>query len=552
MSLLFGPRQTGGSLTWKNRTFAAIITAVACSGLLAGPSEAERPNILLIVADDLGFADLGVHGSEIRTPNIDALADEGLLFTNFHTAPMCAPTRAMLLSGNNNHVAGVARQHPSGLPEIHLPGYEGYLSDRIMPFPQLLRDSGYHTYITGKWHLGTTEERSALHAGFERSFVLADGAGNHWDSKGFANRLSIYHADGKLTDYPDGQYSTAVYTDRLIQFIDSHQDEEQPFFAFAAYTSPHWPLQVPEDELDRYRGVYDAGYDVLREKNFSALKARGVIPQDSTLPPRNDAITPWDELSDEGQKREVKKMELYAAMVENLDDHIGRLINHLKSRGLYENTLVIFMSDNGAASLDFYHEEPYRDYIQTNYDNRFENMGNSDSWVSYGPQWAEAGSAPFKRYKAHVYEGGIRAPLIIGGAGVKAAESFNGEYLTVMDIAPTLLELAGVGYPEDESVVPMLGASFRSLLAGHPGPVHDRDYVTTLSHRGRSFVRRGKWKIVADPRPFDEANFELYDIDSDPGEITDLSVAFPEVREELILLWRDQRKALGVVLPSDL
>jgi arylsulfatase len=534
-------------------TLAFLLASVLASASAAQePVQDQRPNILLIVADDLGFADLGVHGSNIRTPNIDALAAKGIIFSRFHTAPLCAPTRAMLLSGNNNHVAGMARQHPDGLVMEHLPGYEGHLSERIAPLPRLLRDAGYQTYTAGKWHLGTEQSNSAQAAGFERSFNLVDGAGNHWDAAGFENRASIYRSDGVLADYPDGEYSTAVYTDRLINFIDKGKENGKPFFVFAAYTSPHWPLQVPGDELDRYQGVYDQGYDILREKNFTALKSAGIIPASSELPPRNDDITRWRDLSAQEQKVEARKMELYAAMVENLDGHIGRLLDYLKASGLYENTLLVFMSDNGAAAEDFYDHEEYRDYIQARYDNRYENMGQPDSWVSYGPQWAEAGSAPFKRYKGHVYEGGIAAPMIVAGAGVKVPAGINSSYVTLMDLAPTFLELAGAEYPADGSVAPMLGESMLALLAGQSTVVHAEDYVTTLSHRGRSFIRKGQWKLVHDRRPFDEGGFELYDLQSDPGESNNLAEKFPEKREELVALWREKRTELGIVLPQDL
>ena len=531
---------------------AVLIWAAVPACTANEPSDDLRPNILLIVADDLGYADLGVHGSDIRTPNIDALADEGILFTRFHTAPMCAPTRAMLLSGNNNHVAGMARQHPGEFLQAYLPGYEGHLSDRIAPLPKLLRDVGYHTYIAGKWHLGTEEENSPLAAGFERSFNLVDGAGNHWDATGFEDRPSIYRENGVLADYPDGEYSTAVYTDRLISFIDQQKADGKPFFVFAAYTSPHWPLQVPEAELNRYKGVYDQGYDVQRDKNFKAMKVAGIVSSSSELPPRNDAIPAWESLGSEEQKNESRKMELYAAMVENLDGHIGRLLEYLKKHDLYENTLIVFMSDNGAAAEDFYDHPDFRDYIQARYNNRYENMGQPDSWVSYGPQWAEASSAPFKRHKGHVYEGGIVAPMIIAGHGVKTQAKINSAYVTLLDMAPTFLSIAGAQYPADGSVAPLLGENMQALLAGETTAVHADDYVTTLSHRGRSFVRKGNWKIVQDERPFDEDKFELYDLGSDPGETANLAADNPDILEALITLWQTQRSELGIVLPSDL
>jgi arylsulfatase len=507
----------------------------------------ERPNILLIVADDLGYADLSVHGSDIQTRNIDALAAEGRLFTQFHTAPLCAPTRAMLLSGNNNHVAGMARQHRGSLAGHLVPGYEASLSDRIAPLPRLLRDAGYHTYTVGKWHLGLTAETSPHAAGFSRSFSLLDGAGTHFDDVGFFEGGSTYWEDRAFSEYPVGRYSTEVYTDRLIEFIDSNKHDGKPFFAFAAYTSPHWPLQVPDEYLDLYAGQYDDGYDALRENNFAALKTAGIIPSESSLPPRNDAITPWEELSVDEQRRESRKMELYASMVDNLDDHIGRLLEHLKKTGLYENTLIVFMSDNGAAGEDFYNEGPYTEYVQAHFDNAYETMGTAVSFVSYADPWAEAGSAPFMRRKTYTREGGIVAPMIIAGPGVANIGTIDSVYVTIMDLAPTFLEFVGAQYPDDGSVRPMLGESMLSFLAGEIETVHSKDYVTALYHGGQ-----GDWKISNLEPPFDENDFELFNLSADPGETNNLAESHADKYEELLQLWRDKRKELGIILPQDL
>ncbi|HEX6133192.1 MAG TPA: arylsulfatase [Longimicrobiales bacterium] len=511
----------------------------------------DRPNILLLVADDLGYTDTGAFGSDIRTPNIDRLAAEGILFTNFHTAPMCAPTRAMLLTGNNNHVAGMGNQLAG--PEIAgTPGYEGHLSARVAPFPRLLRAAGYHTYSTGKWHLGDTRERSPVAAGFERSYQLTHGAANHFNSVGFFEGGSLYREDGEEVEYPAGTYTTELFTDRLIGFIESQLDDGRPFFAFAAFTSPHWPLQVPEEWLDRYRGRYDEGYDVLRERNFERLKAKGIVPQDAKLPPRNDAITPWDSLDAEQRRIEARKMELYAAMVENLDHHIGRVLDRLEERGVYDNTLIVFMSDNGAGAEDFYHTGPFVEYVQAHYDNSYENMGRPDSWVSYGPQWAQAGAAPFSRYKGYTREGGIAAPLIVAGPMVAQRGSISRAYATVMDLAPTFVELAGATYPDDGSVRPMEGESMAALLAGEASAVHDADYVTTLLHGGRAFIRRGPWKLVTLEPPVDESAFELFNVDDDPGETTNLAAVHPDIHRELLELWRTERARLGIVLPQEI
>jgi len=540
------------------RRFAVIVALISCVTLASsrcsrGVDQSTRPNLLLIVADDLGYADLGAYGGDIRTPNIDALARAGVLFTQFHTAASCAPARAMLLSGNNNHVAGMGQQSTVR----PFPGYENHLSDRVAPLPRLLAEAGYHTYTVGKWHLGTAEEHSPKAAGFERSFNLLQGGGNHFNAVGFSAGGSTYREDGQLVEWPEGRYSTDLYTDRLIEFIDSN-DDGRPFFAFAAYTSPHWPLQVPEPELDRYKGRYDAGYDVLRAARFASLKQAGIIPQSSTLPPRNDAIRPWDDLTPDEQRAEARKMELYAAMVANLDAHVGRLVEHLKQRGLYDNTLIVFMADNGAAGEDFYNQGPFVDYIRSNYDNRYEDMGHATSFVSYGPQWAEAGSAPFSRYKGYTREGGIVAPMIVRGPGVDGAGRKTSAYLTVMDIAPTFIELAGASYPSDGSVRPMLGASLVPIFTGTGDEVHDDAYVTVFLQGARAYVRQGRWKIsnLVEPlewgtdadRLFDESTFELFDVIADPGETTNLAEREPERFAEMLRLWRERRAALGILL----
>ena len=529
---------------WTSASFAA--------------AETGRPNILLIVADDLGYADLGVYGSDIDTPNIDALAASGMLFTQFHTAPMCAPTRAMLLSGNNNHVAGMGRQGRTGLSGIPMAGYENSLSDRIVPFPRLLQDAGYDTYTVGKWHLGSQPESSPHAAGFSRSFILLEGAGTQFDARGFFEGGSSYREGEELTEYPVGRYSTDFYTDKLIEYIDADKDSGKPFFAFAAYTSPHWPLQVPDEYLDLYSGHYDDGYDALREQRFDSLKEARIIPSDSELPPRNQSVRPWEDLSADEQKYESRKMELYASMLDNLDDHVGRLISYLRENNLYDNTMIVFMSDNGAADEDYFNVSPgsengaWGEYLRATFDNVYEKMGTAASFVSYGPQWAEAGSAPFQRRKGYTREGGIVAPMIISGNGVSAAGVIDTTYATVMDLAPTFLQIAGATYPDDGSVSPMLGESMQDYLAGKSDTVHDDDYLTILSHKGRAYVRQGQWKIVTTERPFDESKFELYDVVADPGEIYNLAESEPEKLAELIAIWRNERKELGIVLPEDL
>lgn len=537
--------------------FTLILWSSAAIFLLSGMANAqvtkdERPNILLLIADDLGYADVGAYGGDIETPNIDSIAERGILFTQFHTAPLCSQTRAMLLSGNNNHVAGVGLQGAVGLVGLPFPGFEASLSSRISPLPRILNDAGYHTYTVGKWHLGRTLEKSPHAAGFSRAFNLLEGSGSHFDATGIRTGGSTYREDTEMVEWPEGRYSTDLYTDRLIEFIGEDKDDNKPFFAMVSYTSPHWPLQVPDEYLDLYAGRYDDGYDALRLRRFDSLKEAGIIPMSSTIAPRNDENAPWESLSPEKQRRESREMELYASMVDNLDDHIGRLITYLKKNDLYDNTLIVFMSDNGAAGKDYYERGRFHEYVSTHYDNAYEKMGTAASFVSYDQEWAAAGSAPFHRYKGYSREGGIVAPIIIAGPGVASAGLINPTYMTVMDLAPTFIEIAGAHYPDDGSVVPMLGESAKGLLAGVTTNIHDDDYVTAAYNAGRAYLRQGNWKIANLEAPFDEADFELFDLSADPGESTNLAEDEPEKYAALIDLWRVERWRLGIVLPQDL
>ena len=314
-------------------------------------------------------------------------------------------------------------------------------------------------------------------------------------------------------------------------------------------------MQLPEGELDRYAGRYKQGYDQLRKKNFESLKAAGIIPPSSALPPRNETVNPWHELEPQQQRRESRKMELYAAMVSNLDNHVGRLIEYLKAKGLYDNTLIIFMSDNGAAAEDFFGDPKwgdYYEYTQAHYDSAFETMGHPNSFISYGKPWAEAGSAPFQRHKGYTREGGIIAPMIIAGKGVDKRGVKSSAYLTVMDLAPTFLELAGIDYPAGGIVQPMRGESINKFLAGDIEKVHDENYVTLHSHGGRAMIRQGKWKLTNLNPPFNEAGLELFNLEIDPGETNNLANTEADKYLEMLELWRVERKALGIVLPQDL
>ena len=518
----------------------------------AQAKENTRPNILLIVADDLGYADLGCYGGDIKTSNIDLLAAKGLLFTNFHTAPLCAPTRSMILSGNDNHVAGMGSMFSvKGTPREGKPGYEHHLADRIVTVAQLLKDGGYQTYMAGKWHLGSEDSYIPFAKGFEKSFALLNGGANHFNNNQiFVNEPPEYRLDKQTVLYPDGKFSTDVYTDKIIEYIKNGK-KDNPFFAYLTYTAPHWPLQVPADDIDKYKGKYDMGYDSLRVIRFNRQKAMGIVPASAMPGPRNPAIKPWIQLSAEQKKIESRKMELYAAMVDNLDKHIGQLIQFLKDFKQFDNTVIVFMSDNGAAAEDFYNDTGgFGPFLREHYDNSYENMGKPSSFVSYGPQWAQAGAAPFKLFKAYATEGGIVTPLIILGKYVKRKPGRQKVFLNVMDLAPTFLELADIKYPEiynNKKITPMLGESFLSFISGKTNIIHHADYIYGLEHDGQCLLIKGSWKITNITKPFDESAFALYNLAVDPGETKDLSKSNPSKFKEMMKGWEIFKKKVGVI-----
>jgi arylsulfatase len=521
----------------------------------ASPPTPARPNVLLIVADDLGYTDLGVLGSEIRTPHLDALARSGLLLTSFLVSPTCSPTRAMLLSGADTHpaglgtMAGTADDNQKGRP-----GYEGFLSDRVVSVATLLRDAGYHTYMAGKWHLGMDEHQGPHRRGFERSFALLPGGASHFaDAAGLFEKhpQAPYREDGREVGLPAGFYSTAHYTDKLIEYIRGGLADGRPFFAYAAYTSPHWPLQLPDAELDRYRGAYDQGYDALRVRRFESAKRLGVVSA-AAVPQRTPFARAWDALAPEQKRREVRAMELYAAMVENLDHHVGRLLQALRDCGRYDDTLVLFFPDNGAEGNQIGRMETNADWIPKRFDNSLANLGRVNSYAWLGPAWAQA-VTPFRLWKAFPTEGGVRVPAIVRwGAGER--RGLESAVVTVKDVAPTLLELAGARHPgasfEGRAVAPLEGRSMLPFLRGDTATVHGSDFTMGWELFGRRALRRGDWKIVWLFEPYGPARWGLFDLASDPLESKDLAGTHEDELAELLRAWDEYAVRNGVILPT--
>jgi len=516
----------------------------------------DRPNILLIVVDDMGYSDVGAFGGEIRTPHIDGLARSGVLFTEFYVGQSCSPTRSMLMSGNDHHVAGLGNMAEAMLPnQVGQPGYEGYLNDRVVSVASLLHDAGYHTYMAGKWHLGEEPERDPFERGFEQSFTLLQGGASHFDDEWmmYVDYTPTYRENGVRVHVPSGFYSTEFYTDKVIEYIDGQQDD-RPFFAYLSFAAVHDPLHLPDDWLDKYAGEYDMGYEALRQQRLARQKELGLVPVETRLTPRLPMAPAWADLTPEQQRRQARRMEIYAAMVENVDFNVGRVLNHLRDTGRYENTLVVFFSDNGANGAEM-HQYPGTDegWVERNSDNRFENWGRPFSRIAQGLGWAQASSTPFRLFKVFIAEGGIRSPLIVAGPGVTGSDEMATAFTHVMDIAPTFLAIAGAEYPsryEGRDVLPMRGRSLVPLLAGRSNAVRDDDEPVGWEFLGWRALRMGRWKATWIAAPFGVSDWELFDLAVDPGEAHDLADQHPEILQRLVAAWESYADDVGVVLPE--
>ncbi len=542
---------------------AATLVAACVSSCSIDTNEPEKnaqtpPNVLLVVIDDLGFTDLGSYGSEIRTPNLDDLARDGLRFSSFYVSPNCAPTRSMLLSGMDHHLSG------NGTMLEHIaenqrgrPGYEGRLGTNVASLPEVLRQSGYRTYMAGKWHLGADEDSSPAARGFDRSFALLLGGASHFSDKmGLVGRFADapYREDGELVEHlPNGFYSTIFYTDKIIEYVENDRNRAEPFFAYLSYTAVHWPLQVPEEAMDLYAGTYDQGYDALRDQRVNGVVERGILPGSLAPSPGSPTVQPWDSLDESAKRVQSKKMEIYAAMLELVDDNFGRLIKYLQEAGELENTLVIVMSDNGAEGNNRFNLGG-DDWIERTFDHSYEQMGREGSYVYYGPGWAQASASPFRLWKAHPSEGGIRAPLIASGSSVKGAGSVSHSIATVKDIMPTILDIAGVEPPvktfEGREVLPMKGRSMKRLLAGSTTKVHSDEEVFGWEIFGGRAVRYQDWKLVWVAGPNGQEKWELFNLAKDPGETKNLALEMPSIFQEMKLRWLQYSVDNNVILPE--
>lgn len=459
-----------------------------------------------------------------------------------------------------------------------MPGHEGYLNERVVALPELLRDEGYLTLMAGKWHLGLTPERFPAKRGFERSFAHLPACSNHYAYEPqlqgqdripefmTMSYIALHCEDGEyVRKLPDGWYSSDGYGDKMLSYLKDRKEkaDDRPFFAYFPFTAPHWPLQAPDEYIAHYKGVYDDGPDALRLRRLQRMQDLGLCPKDvEPHPVVADEVKTWANMTDIEKAKSSKAMEVFAAMVECIDHNVGKVVDYLEETGELDNTFVCFMSDNGAegAAYEAYPivQSTMLKHLEQYYNNSLENLGRGDSFIWYGPRWAQAATAPSRLYKAFTTEGGVRVPFLAKfpqGSESRVKDAGAGgithTFSTVMDLAPTILEMAGVKHPaptyQGREVVPMRGLSMVPFLQGASTSIHPADFINGWELCGRAAVRQGDWKIVFIPKPKGPEKWQLYNLAKDPGEVHDLSEQDPERLERMVKMWDQYVLETGVI-----
>jgi arylsulfatase/uncharacterized sulfatase len=514
-----------------------------------------RPNIVVLVADDWGFTDLGAFGGEIDTPNLNALAMRGTRFTNFHTAASCSPTRSMLLTGVDNHLNGVGNLREA-MPREHLgkPGYLGSLNRNVVTVATLLQDSGYRTYITGKWNVGSEAHNLPNQRGFDRSIIQGDTGSDNWvpTQRYLPHSASVeWFEDGKPARMPAEFYSSTYFVDRMIGYLKTDApkagDAAKPFFAYLGFQANHVPIQAPKAFVDKYRGKYQAGWDALREQRRKRAAELGIISQDAAMG-RMPTTGDWNALSAADKLFQQRQMEIYAAMADAMDHEVGRLIAHLRDTGEYDNTVFVFLSDNGAEGNDY---KDAQIWLITQYSQDVDRLGGKGAYGIPGPSWASASVSPLMGYKFYASEGGIRVPMVISGVPGARKPQVARALTHVTDIAPTLLELAAVALPagsyKGQDVQAMSGKSLVGLVRGETtsvrGPLESLGYELS----GNLALFRGDLKLTKNSPPAGDNEWHLFNIHTDPGETRDLQFDQPLVFQAMLEDYKAYASAHGVL-----
>jgi len=528
----------------KKRIQSEIIPAIGTLVLtITGCSTervAEKPNIVLIMADDMGYSDIGCFGSEIRTPNLDRLAEQGIRMTQFYNASRSCPTRASLLTGLYQHQAGVGDM----VSDLGYPSYQGYLNDHCVTLAEALKASGYNTYMSGKWHVGGRPEVHPLKRGFERYFGLIDGAGSYFERRAYRvnQQPPRWMLDSIDYDPPEtGFYLTDAITDYAISFLQDGQINGNPFFLYLPYTAPHWPLHALPEDIARYRGKYLKGWDTLREERYWRLMEMGIIDGSVRLSPRDEMAPEWNNLSDEDKDMWDLRMAVYAAMIDRMDQNIGKVVNYLEETGKLKNTLIIFLADNGGC------HEPIKN--RGNYLPTTAETGTRESFDAYEYPWANASNTPFRMFKHWVHEGGIASPFIAFYPGMIKGGIISHQPGHIIDIMPTFIELAGGVYPKNHNGKTIKPTEGISLVPVFKGKSLQRANPLFWEHEGNRALRDGDWKLVSaydySSRKFKE--WELYDLKNDRSELTDLSDKHPDIKKRMIEEYDKWADRAGVV-----
>jgi arylsulfatase A-like enzyme len=507
-----------------------------CLGDVAAAATKPRPNIVVLVADDWGFSDLGAFGSEIATPNLDALAHRGMRFSNFHVAAECSPTRAMLMTGVDSHRTGVGAMRES-VPQEHLgkPGYLTVLNQNVVTMSSLLQDSGYRTYAVGKWHVGKEAHNLPPARGFDHSLVQGDSGSDNWETGKRYLALSdkvYWFEDGKEAVMPREFYSSEFYVDKAIAYLRSGEKSDRPFYTYLAFQANHIPLQAPRSFIDKYKGAYKDGWTALRAARRDRAAALGLVPPGTPMVAMS-TTTAWDALTPAQQQYEARRMEVYAAMAEAMDFHIGRLVAYLKASGQYDNTVFVFLSDNGAEASDPYALTSARLWLSRNYTNDMDKLGDKGAYGTVGPSWASAAAAPLSTYKFYAGEGGVRVPMFIAGVPGVAAGAIHPRLAHVKDIAPTLLDIAGIAQPGNQykgaRVEPMTGRSLLPVLQGTAAYARAPQEPVGYELSGNMAIFRGDLKLTKNMAPIGDGQWHLFNVVTDPGETVDLQKQLPDV-----------------------
>lgn len=518
----------------------SILFAASCilsSGYIETPSnKSNKPNIILIMSDDMGYSDLGCYGGEIQTPHLDSLAASGLRFTQFYNAARCCPSRASLMTGLYPHQAAIGHMtNPSEhltQHDYHVPGYRGELSPQTHTLAEVLKTAGYTTLMTGKWHLGMErKEQWPLQRGFDHYYGILDGASNYFQP---AQPRGITLDNDTLKVDDPNFYTTDAFTDHAIQFIDQskQQDGERPFFLYLAYTAPHWPLQAPKEVIDKYRNRYHEGWGKLRQERYHHMIKMGLLDAGWSLGKQD--VPDWETLPKEKQDEMALRRAIYAAQVDRMDKNIGKLIAYLKRNNLYDNTLIIFINDNGACAEGGDVGGGKKENLET----------KIGYFLTYGKGWANASNTPYREYKHWVHEGGISSPLIAHWPS-KIPRKLNGSliqhYGFLPDIMATFVDISGANYAPEKNgktVPAMAGKSLLPLLRGVNKPIHDQPIF--WEHEGNKAVRLGEFKAVMKWQDANgkEQRWELYNIRKDRTEQHDLAPEMPELVKSLTDAWQ--------------